>query len=242
MKTNPRFGAAVLAGALMSACTGGAQMAGVPALERPATSALVPKGNATVKFTIKVPAKPYARPHFISPSSQSLVMVFTPKGGGTTVTVKANLTASTPGCSVHLAATTCTIVQSFKPGTYTGVASTYDQVDQSGKELSHGDALALSLVSGQLALMPIVLGGLPHALTVKALGNAISGSVAAGFTVTAATAQALAIVATDADGNQIVAQGTPYAGTVVSGAGWKIQASPAPASPQQLTVTPPAVT
>lgn len=200
-------------------------------------------GAAKVSIVISIPhrsplgSRARRAPRFVSPSTKSLSIAFTPNGSGVATSASFNVTSASNGCSTAAGKTTCTESVSVAPGNYTATVNTYDGDDESGKLLSHGQNLPAKIEAGQANTIALVIGGVPHALSLSGSGS-VHGSSASGFTVYGSGAVSLIVTAKDADGNTIVGAGTPYAGTFTSGSGWAI-ATPKPASPNTFTLTPP---
>ncbi|HEV8023048.1 MAG TPA: hypothetical protein VGP41_17355, partial [Candidatus Lustribacter sp.] len=159
-----------------------------------------------------------------------------PNGSGVALKKNVNLTPASPGCSIVAGSTICRLTFAIAPGSYLATIDTYDAIDEGGNMVSHGERLPLQIVADHVNAVPLVLGGVPHALSVVPGAGIITGTQSAGFTVGGAAP--LIVNATDADGNTIVGAGTPYAGSVVSGSGWNIASAPNAAAPDQLQITP----
>jgi YD repeat-containing protein len=225
----------VLAFAL-AGCGGGSS--GVP----PAASTT--NGGAhtvPVSIVINVPKSTSApsrvRPHYISPSTQSVTLVVM-QGATTVLSETVNLTVNSNGCTSTLASTLCVLNIALDPGSYTASIATYDQTGASGNLLSSGQNVPFTVVAGANNQVAFALSGVPASYTVAAQNTVTSGNYANGFTIAGMQAQAFTVVALDADGNYIVGAGAPaYTIAESSGSGWTVT-NPAAAQPNNFTITP----
>jgi hypothetical protein len=227
----------ILALAMLAGCAGGG------ALPHPAGSTpLGSKHSATARFVITIPPKPHHRrgARYISPSTESLWIGMTPTAGGTALNLDMNLTPASSNCHAISNGTQCENTLALAPGTYKAIVDTYDQQSEKGNVLSEGQSLAVVIKAGQANTISLTLGGVPHSLAIASGAVAVHGTQAAGFTLYGKTAQALAVTAKDSKGNTIVGPASlDYTASVTSGSGWKVQATPNPATPNTFEVTPP---
>jgi hypothetical protein len=231
-----RRSVAIILLACLAAGCGGSGGSALPAAQPPTSGTQAQQ----VELTINVPKSAVAtkvRPHYISPSTQSMSVVV--KQGATTVLSQtANLTATSAGCTSTLASTICTLTLSLSPGSYTASVTTYDQTGAAGNVLSSGQNVPFTVVAGANNFVPVALSGVPASFTVTPQNTVTSGSYAHGFTIAGMQAQAFIVNALDADGNTIVGVGAPtLAVAMTSGSGWTI-ANPTTAQPNNFTITP----
>ncbi len=84
-----------------------------------------------------------------------------------------------------------------------------------------------------------MLGGVPHTLSIAGATRLIR-TTTTGVSIFGVSAAPATITAKDADGNTIVgADSLHYSAAIVSGSGWKVQATPKPATPNTFSITPP---
>lgn len=200
--------------------------------------------DLNVHFTIRVPHgsdHSHRAPHFISPSTKSIsISIATSPGGTVAVKLNANLTPASNGCTNSKGATVCQNSVSLAPGTYTATVNTYDAQNEMGNILSEGESLPMKIVAGQSNSISLVLGGVPHSVTLTGTALGITGSQGTGFTLLGSRPLPFAIVAKDADNNTIVGnKSLTYTASIQTGTGWLVQATPPPKAPNTLDLTPP---
>jgi hypothetical protein len=220
----------------VAGCGGGST--GLPA---PQPTAGITAHTAQVDVVITIPktsaAPSRVRPHYISPSTQSLTLAVM-QGGVPVINETANLTPTSSGCSSTLASTVCTLTLALDPGNYTATITTYDQSLGAGNVLSEGQNIAFTVVAGTNNQIELTLSGVPASYVVSPQNLVTSGSFAHGFTIAGMQAQSFIVAALDADGNYIVGTGAPtYTIAETSGTGWTI-ANPSTAQPNNFTITP----
>jgi hypothetical protein len=210
MQSNRRYFSILTAAALaavLSACSGGGSSpSSLPATTNNGGSPSQPssnQGNATANMVVTIPAKTSAsnrrNPKFISASTQSMTVSLV-ANGKTTLLTTANLTPSSPGCSVGSGgATQCTVSFLTSAGSDTFQMNMYDQANGKGNLLSTGQTPVENIVAGQANTVDVTLDGVPASLSVV-LGQ---GTLPVGT----ASSTSLTVVAEDADNNVIVGPG-----------------------------------
>jgi hypothetical protein len=186
--------------AVLSACGGGPLPASNTggATSQPASN----QGNATANMVVNVPPKSSGSTmrnrQYISASTKSMTVGIL-AGSNTTQLAEADLTPTSPNCSVVTGGVTQCNVSFIAPsGTNTFVLTMYDETGGKGNVLSTGDVNA-KLTAGQNTTVAVDLDGVPANLSVV-LGSAT-------LPVGIATSTALYVQATDADGNLIIGPG-----------------------------------
>jgi hypothetical protein len=196
--------AATLAAAL-TACGGGGN-ASLPATgsntgsapSQPAPSTT----NANAKMVINIPPKTAAssmrNPKYISASTKSMTIGLL-SSGKTTPLTEADLTPTSPNCSVVSGGVTqCNVSFIAAATTDTFVVTMYDQIGGKGNVLSTGDVNA-TLKAGANNTVAVDLDGVPANLSVIV--------DPATLPVGTASSAAVFVQATDADGNLIIGPG-----------------------------------
>jgi len=146
------------------------------------------------------------------------------------------LTPTSTGCTSTLANTLCQLSLALAPGAYT---ATISLLDASNNALSSAQSVPFTVVAGTNNTIPIVLGGIPHAidLTPMSAPNSIGPS---GLEVLGMQSIAVAAYATDADDNIIVGPGAPTisasVSSVSSGSGISVS-SPSSTAPNTLAIS-----
>jgi hypothetical protein len=222
-----------LAGVLvaLAACSGGGGHSGpVPSSDRSAASA-----HATI--VLKIPTKTgtasAARaPRYLSPSTASIAIVFTPTGStpGGPQDFNASLTPTSTGCSSSLASTVCTLTITIAAGTY---LASFTTKDASGDALSAATSVGVTIAEGQSNTIDVTLGALPASYAIAAYPGSF-GAVNPNAVEPVWPSSKFLIDALDTDGNVIVGVGTPTYTVALSGHG-----SPNPLTLVQPTTTAP---
>lgn len=188
----------------VSACGGGGGSSSLPAAggAAPPQPAPIAPSNANAKMVINIPPKSAAssmrNPKYISASTKSMTIGIQ-SGGKTTQVAEADLTPTSPNCSVVTGGVTqCNVTFLGGAGSNTYVLTMYDATGGKGNVLSIGDVNA-TLVAGQNTTVAVDLDGVPANLSV------IVG--AATLPVGTASSTAVYVQATDADGNLIIGPG-----------------------------------
>jgi hypothetical protein len=203
-RSSRTLAAATLLALAVTACGGGSgssslPTAGIVAPSQPAPSA---PSNANVKMVVNIPPKSAAssmrNPKYISASTKSMTIGIL-SGGKTTQVAEADLTPTSPNCSVVTGGVTqCNVAFLGAAGSNTFVLTMYDATGGKGNVLSIGDVNA-TLVAGQNTTVAVDLDGVPANLSVI-VGAATSP-------VGTASSTAVYVQATDADGNLIIGPG-----------------------------------
>jgi hypothetical protein len=188
----------------VTACGGGSGSSSLPAagLGAPSQPAPSAPSNANAKMVVNIPPKSAAssmrNPKYISVSTKSMTIGIL-SGGKTTQVAEADLTPTSPNCSVVTGGVTqCNVTFLGATGSNTFVLTMYDATGGKGNVLSIGDVNA-TLVAGQNTTIAVDLDGVPANLSV------IVG--AATLPVGTASSTAVYVQATDADGNLIIGPG-----------------------------------
>ncbi len=148
----------------------------------------------SVRFSITVPPKTASSgrsPAYVSSATQSMTIAVL-QGTTNVLNQTLGLTPSSPGCTTSLAGTLCTISLSLAAGSYTASITTYDGANGTGNALSTAQSVAFTVTANQNNLVPLTLSGIPTAIHVASAG-----------------ANAVDVLAQDADGNFIVGAGAP---------------------------------
>ncbi len=193
----------------VSACGGGSGSSSLPAAGGTAPSQAAPSqpapsssNNANAKMVINIPPKSATssmrNPHYISASSKSITIGIA-ANGTTTQVAEADLTPTSPNCSVITGGVTqCNVSFVGAAGSNTFVLTMYDATGGKGNVLSTGD-VKTTLTAGTNNQVAVDLDGVPAKLSV------IVG--AATLPVGTASSTAVYVQATDADGNLIIGPG-----------------------------------
>jgi hypothetical protein len=210
--------AAVLAALLcttLTACSGAG--AGVPTASSAQSGAAGSRAHkGSVHFTIKVPKRPPHRrgERYVSSGTQSVSISLAPVGGGNAVVQNANVAGGSIDVSVALSA-----------GSYVASVSAFAGTNESGAVLSSGQSLPVTIVADQANHVSVVLGGIPHAISIVPSAG-VGGTQTAGFTLYGSASATMTVIAVDAAGFDIFGPGTPaFTASVASGAGWKVTAN-----------------
>lgn len=126
---------------------------------------LLPSSLSTASVVVRmaIPHKASAsrKPAYVSASTQSASYSFAPSSGSPT-TIIANLTPSSPGCSVAppTFSVVCSTSLNLAPGTYAATIVTYDGPNGTGNLLSRATTNAVVHL-GQANAINMSLGGVP---------------------------------------------------------------------------------
>jgi virginiamycin B lyase len=242
---------------VLAACASGATGASLPSAHVATIEASTAKRlKATIR--IAIPRKHHHRVrihgHYVSPSTQSIVIAITLAGGSTTLNFNADLTPATnPNCVASLISPLiCTIGVDLTPGNYTASFATYDGLlaggngphnPPTGNELSANQDVPLTVASGQSNAIDVTLEGLPAgAVLVPDASATLSGNAAAGYSLAKCSSppQKVQVVGVDADGNYILGPGAPVPSLASNDAAdLPITATPGPLSANRFVLTPP---
>jgi streptogramin lyase len=174
--------AAGLIVAASAACSSGT-------LVTPSTGTTPPGGTARVTFAVVVPAG--RRPHFVSPSTQSIVVA---TGSQTILTL--DVSASSSSCKRAAGgARTCDGVASAPSGRQVFAVTAYDGADGSGNVLATGN-VAATLPAGGSKRVRLTLTGAPASIALSLQPAYPPAGTPAAVAVT--------LAALDADGNTIL--------------------------------------
>lgn len=222
---NARFRTAIAACAasvLVSAC-GGHGMSPVPHLAQ----------TARLDFTMHWPAVslPSARkPHFISPSTKSVVVEV--NGDASLTTIANNPSTGQP--------VTSSISVNAPPGNDTIAISLYDKADGNGNELGQA-IVAQQIAAGRANTLSATIDGLVASVDLQPLPNqpavatSTDASGATAYTITGGASITFTAAAKDADGNVILGPGDAitYSAVAVSDA---LTVSPVDGHPTEFTI------
>jgi virginiamycin B lyase len=237
---------------VLTACSGGGLAGVTPNGVTPngglATGASGASVDSGALVRIAIPARHYRRHdrrgHYVSPATRSIAIVVT-SNAGETRNYDANLTPSTnPNCTP--VPVVCSLVLSLKPGKYTASIATYDGLldgrhQPTGSELSANQKVSLTIVRAHKNVIAVALGGLPASISIfPSASSTLTGTVGEGFGLSRCGAgpQKVYAYGVDADGNLIIGAGAPTM-SIKSGDVSLAVSSPAPATPNTFTFTPP---
>jgi hypothetical protein len=175
------------------------------------------RAHATARVSIRIPRKHVRRGRFIAPSTRALSITIDP-GSAAQVTVDANLTPGSPGCSNGV----CTIVVNPTVGRHLFDVRAYDEPFAGGVPrgnlLSQTLGLPFAVRRGVENRIGVVLEGVPVSLVVSAdPGEDVGGDQVAGFVWYGAFSadgstsypRTFTVAPLDADGNVIAGLGSP---------------------------------
>ena len=228
--------------ALLTSACGGGGGGSVPASAGSGTSPATVGAILRVDVPAATGAARSRRPNYISASTQSIAMTFTPASGGTTVTIDRNLTPATnPNCARTAGAVACTISFQIAPGTYVGAVGLYDgplstQGVPSGNEVSSGQSVAVTFASGQSNIVALTLDGVPKNVVVSSTSPALHIAANGDLALYGTAPQTVHVNALDADGNTIAGPGSPSFALTVTGG--NITATTTTGSTNSFTLTP----
>jgi hypothetical protein len=150
--------------------------------------------SASLQLRVTIPRGRARRSHYISQSTQSIVVV-----EGTTTIGTFDTSGTSPGCAFVQGDTFCTFRLGMIPGPHkTFSIQTYDQAGGLGTLLSQGQ-ITKAITRG-LNVLPITMHGVVHSIDLELQGD--NPNAGAPATV------ALTVMAKDPDGNVIVGPGT----------------------------------
>ena len=212
----------------LAGCGGGANAPFAPGV--PMGSDASNSRGEDASFVIIVPHKERHRgSRFVSPSTKSISIALAKSPSGSVArTIKQNLTPVSKGCVPIAGGTQCTIKTLLKSGEYTALVNTYDAGNQGGNVLSQDQSVPFKVVKKKSNTLSFTLGGVPHTLSVSGASRFVR-STSNGVSLFGPGAGPVTVTAKDADGNTIVGPDSlHYSAAVVSGGGWKVQATPNP--------------
>jgi virginiamycin B lyase len=149
---------------------------------------------------IRVPKHPRSRARYVSPATKSMTIAL---DGPSKVNDTIQLAPGSNTFSVALAP--CPTAAAC----YTGTIATYDA---HARVLSSNQRIAFAITAGSNNSIAVTLDGIAASLTLTPTGaSSLQGSDAAGFSISkcVTVAQAVALAAYDADGEQILGAGAP---------------------------------
>lgn len=200
--------------------------------------------SASAYFVITIPhtSSSPARPHFVSPATQSISMVVSKLSGKVILTKKADLTPKSPGCASVSTGTKCTIAGiSLAAGSYEAAVTAYSKTKERGTVLSVRSRVPFTLKAGPARKIGFTMDGVPASIEVVPVSPAVNGSVTKGFTIGAGgvwgSSQTFLVSPVDADGDSIVGAGAPKISVATSNTAFTLVQ---PVAPQQsFSLTPP---
>lgn len=220
-------------------CAGPAAVAACAGTVHMATGAVpqrLPNG-ATIRITIPKKSASGRGAQYVSPATTQMTIDI--EQGGVAVSgypQTIGLTPTSTGCTSTLANTLCQLSLALAPGAYT---ATISLLDASNNTLSSAQSVPFTVVAGTNNTIPIVLGGIPHAIDLTPVDapNSIGPS---GLSLLGMQSIAVAAYATDADDNIIVGPGAPTmtasVSSVSSGSGIGVT-SPSSTTPNTLAIS-----
>lgn len=202
----------------LGACSGGrSSTVPVPA---PGPASERPTSLAHAKIVVTIPTGKAASsatrlPRYLSPSTASIAIVFTPTGAtpGGPQTFNAALTPTSTGCISSLASTVCTLTITLAAGTYLGSFTTEDA---SANALSAATNVAITIVEGQTNTLQATLGALPASYAIAAYPGSF-GATTPTIVEPVWPSSKFLVNALDVDGNVIVGPGAPTYTLALSG-------------------------
>lgn len=225
--------------AILAACGGGGGT--IPGTGNRGGGAAAGKHGSAI-FAIRVPEK--AKRHgrsgrFVSPSTLSMNVNL---NGPTLVNQNVSLVPGSPNCVPTLGAHVCSYAFDLAPGSYTASLTAYDNPTPGlGNVLSITSNVAFSIVAGAVNAVHLTLAGVPAQIVVRPATRSSAVGVLGTIDLFGTAAHAISVQAIDADGNQIVGPGAPKFTIAQTGGALPLTvATPAPATPNQFGVTPPA--
>ena len=214
--------------ATLAACAGTAHMATGAVPQR------LPNG-ATIRVSIPKPRASARGAQYVSPATTQMTIDIEQGGvaiAGYPQTI--GLTPTSTGCTSTLANTLCQLSLALAPGSY---SATVTLLDSSNNALSSAQGIPFTVVAGTNNVIPLVLGGIPHAIDLTPV-NAPNTLGPSGLEVLGMQPIPIAAYATDADDNIIVGPGAPSisasVSSVSSGSGIIVN-SPSSTAPNTLT-------
>jgi hypothetical protein len=197
---------------------------------------VTPKGKATASFTIRWLQKAASahRPHYISPSAQSVI-------------VEVNPVASSPGpvtFANNTGSPTTTVTFDAPAGTDDIVFTVYDAAQQTGETQAQGNLLgqvelpAQTITVGQQNNIAATIGGITSRIDLAPAAHQpfVETDPNGGYDIVGDTAQTFVATPYDADGNVIVGPGSPALSFSSTSAGTSLDVEPASRTPNAFTV------
>ena len=204
----------------LSACSAppSAQNGMLPGVNVP--SALAPQATVGGSGLLVIRAtadRTLSRAHYLGPTTKGMTVDIT---GPTTVKKTVGLTLGAKGCKSALMTQECTLEVTLKAcptkkQCYTASVATYDafshgKIPPGAHELSADQKFRFTIGAAP-TIVPLVLYGIPHSVTLTPSSSSTLIETPSGFTFPkcSATAQDVSLIAADADGNYIVGVGSP---------------------------------
>lgn len=184
----------------------------LPAVNSPQLAPAAADG--TVRVKIDVPIVAGLRSHFVSPSTQSIVVKAYSAHHKLLATRTANLRTGAKGCVVSVHTLACAFAFAVAAGRDRFYATTYDRPKGKGNALSVLSNFERRVRAGRSVRLHLALEGIAHSVTMELTGGDTlkTGDATSGFQFAGLLAQTVQVAALDADGNIITGAGAPVLG------------------------------
>ena len=212
-----RLIAGLIVGILVASCSPGVGQAPsfgsslLPSASRQPVDAA--SGTGTVKVTVTIPKKLPSRAHYVSSSTQSIVIEVSSAHHKLLLKKKQNLLAGTKGCKDTTNARVCTFEFQVAAGKDRFSAFTYDRPNGKGRQLSGEFSLVHRVKAGKTTKLPLALAGVAQSLSWEVFDDEyspfVTGNSTDGFAFAGLFDHTMEIFALDADQNVILGPGTP---------------------------------
>jgi virginiamycin B lyase len=201
--------------------------------------------NTTATIRIKIPKRHAARSKFISPSTKSIAMTFTPSKG-TAIHINVNLTPADPRCSGS--PLVCTLSLGLAPDLYLADFITYDGIldshhNPTGFILSKNLAVPVTILREKHNVVSVTLGGIPAYVSFTPAPGSALVSNGSGYTASKcfSTAQSVNVIGEDIDSNMILGPGAPVPTLTSDDPAHLAVATPSPYAPNTFSLTRPSL-